>query len=58
MTAKESAIYLRISVKVVYSSVARGDLKAATVGGRRSIRLKREWLDAFMEASVPKAARS
>lgn len=47
------AMYARVSKKLLYRAVSSGRLKAARVGGRRQVRLRREWLDAFIEGHVP-----
>ena len=45
----QGAMYARVSKKLLYRAVSSGRLKAARVGGRRLVRLRREWLDAFIE---------
>lgn len=49
LTAGESATYIRTGPKVVYREVRAGRLRAARVGGRRELRFRREWLDAWLE---------
>ena len=49
----QGAMYARVSKKLLYRAVSSGRLKAARVGGRRQVRLRREWLDAFIEGHVP-----
>ena len=51
----QAAMYARVSKKLLYRAVSTGRLKAARVGGRRQVRLRREWLDAFIEGHVPRA---
>ena len=48
------AAYARVSKKLLYRAIRGGKLKAARIGGRREVRLRREWLDAFIEARVPR----
>jgi len=50
--AGRSAAYAQVSKKLIYRAIRRGQLKAARVGGRRQVRLRREWLDAFIEGQV------
>jgi len=50
LTAAGSAEYLQSGVKLVYREVAAGRLRAARIGGRRALRIKVEWLDAYLEA--------
>ena len=49
MTIGEAARYARCGSKTLYREVRRGSLKAARVGGRRAIRVRREWLDRWLE---------
>jgi excisionase family DNA binding protein len=48
----EAAARARVSTKTIYAAVRRGDLKAARVGGRRSIRILPEWVDAWLRATA------
>lgn len=56
LDAGQGARYARVSRKLLYRAVRSGRLKAARVGGKRQVRLRREWLDAFIEghAAGPK----
>lgn len=49
LDAGQGAAYARVSRKLLYRAVRTGRLRAARVGGRRQVRLRREWLDAFIE---------
>jgi excisionase family DNA binding protein len=48
----EAAARAQVSAKTVYTEVARGHLRAARIGGRRDLRFKAEWIDAWLEASA------
>jgi excisionase family DNA binding protein len=50
LTAREAAARLRISTKTLYHEVGVGRLRAARIGGRRSLRFLPEWCDAYLEA--------
>ncbi|MBL8141847.1 MAG: helix-turn-helix domain-containing protein [Acidobacteria bacterium] len=52
LTVREAAKRARCGVKTVYREVVAGRLRAARVGGRRSLRFRPEWVDAWMEASA------
>jgi len=49
LTAKEAADRLRVSLNTIYYEVASGRLRAARIGGRRSLRFLPEWLDTYLE---------
>jgi len=50
LTADEAAARMKCGVKLIYSMVKAGRLRAATIGGRRSLRLRAEWCDDALEA--------
>ena len=50
LTAAEAAEYARCSVRMIYWSAKRDQLRTARVGFGRAIRVKREWIDAWLEA--------
>lgn len=56
-TVKEIAQRAKTGEKLIYAEVAAGRLRAARVGGRREIRSKDEWIDAWLESSVPENSR-
>lgn len=60
LDAGQGASYARVSRKLLYRAIRSGRLRAARVGGRRQVRLRREWIDAFIEAHVagPDAPRA
>jgi excisionase family DNA binding protein len=51
-TVAEAAEYAAVSRDTVYTACERGDLKHARVGGRRAIRLRPEWIDAWLEGNA------
>lgn len=57
LDAGQGASYARVSRKLLYRAIRSGRLRAARVGGRRQVRLRREWLDEFIEghATGPEA---
>lgn len=52
LTAREAAVRLRVSVETIYDACNAGGLTHSRIGGRRSIRIKPEWLDSWMTQSV------
>ena len=51
LTVREAAQRARCGVKTVYREVVAGRLQAARVGGRRALRFRAEWIDAWLERS-------
>ena len=49
LNVAESAEYCGLSRDTIYTACERKELRHARVGGRRSIRLKPEWIDAWLE---------
>jgi excisionase family DNA binding protein len=49
LNVAEAAEYAGVSRDTIYTACERGELRHARVGGRRSIRLKAEWIDAWLE---------
>ena len=48
----EAATRARCGVKLLYREVRAGRLQAARVGGRRDLRLRTEWVDAWLSAQT------
>jgi excisionase family DNA binding protein len=48
-TVAQAAGYAGVSRDTIYDACARGELRHTTVSGRRAIRLKPEWIDAWLE---------
>ena len=55
LTVAEGAEYAGVSRDTVYTACERGELRHARIGGRRAIRLKAEWIDAWLERHVQDA---
>ena len=49
LTVTESAEYAGVSRDTIYTACERRELRHARVGGRRAIRVKRDWIDAWFE---------
>jgi excisionase family DNA binding protein len=49
LTVAEGAEYAGVSRDTIYTACERGELHHARIGGRRSIRLKAQWIDAWLE---------
>jgi excisionase family DNA binding protein len=56
LTVREGAAYARCGVKVIYRAVESGRLRAVKLGGRRELRLTREWIDQWLLASATPTA--
>ena len=48
-TVAEGAAYAGVSRDTIYTACERGEMRHARIGGRRSIRIKPEWIDAWLE---------
>jgi excisionase family DNA binding protein len=49
LTVAEGAEYSGVSRDTIYTACERGELRHARVCGRRAIRLKTPWIDAWLE---------
>lgn len=54
----EAAGYAGLSRDTIYTACERGELKHARVGGRRAIRLRSEWIDAWLDQHAHEPPRS
>jgi excisionase family DNA binding protein len=52
LTPKEAAGRARCGVKMIYREVKGGRLRAARIAGRRELRMKPEWVDAWLESTA------
>jgi excisionase family DNA binding protein len=57
LTVRQAAAYIQTGPKVVYRAIAAGHLRAARIGARREIRVRREWVNAYVEHCADDAPR-
>ena len=50
LVTSEAAERARVGPKTIFREVRAGRLKAARVGGRRELRFRAAWVDAWLEA--------
>ena len=48
-TVAEAAQYAGVSRDTIYTACERREIRQVRLGGRRAIRLKPEWIDAWLE---------
>ena len=53
LNVSEAAEYAGVSRDTIYTACERKELRHARVCGRPSIRLKAEWIDAWLERHAP-----
>jgi excisionase family DNA binding protein len=53
LTVAEAAQYAGVSRDTIYTACERHEIRHARVNGRRAIRLKREWIDGWLERHAP-----
>ena len=53
LTVGEGAEYAKVSRDTIYTACERGELRSARISGRRSIRLRPAWTDAWLERHAP-----
>jgi excisionase family DNA binding protein len=49
LTVSEAAEYAGVSRDTIYTVCERREMRHARISGRRAIRLKAEWIDAWLE---------
>ena len=52
LTAAEAKNDAKVGIKTVYREIKAGRLRAARIGGRRDIRIKRSWISDWLEAAA------
>ena len=55
---QQAAEYAGVSPDTIYTACERGELKHARIGGRRAIRLRAEWIDAWLEQHARDSSRA
>jgi len=58
LTVAEGAEYAGVSRDTIYTACEHRELRHARVARRRAIRVKREWIDAWLEQHTQDADRS
>ena len=53
----DAAEYAGVCRDTIYTACERREIRHVRIGGRRSIRLKREWIDDWYERGVRAAVR-
>ena len=48
-TVTQAAEYAGVSRDTIYTACERREIRQARIAGRRAIRLKQEWIDAWLE---------
>ena len=52
LTVAEAAEYAGVFRDTIYTACERKEMRHARIGGRRSIRVKAEWIDQWLERFV------
>lgn len=52
LTVQQARQVAQCGAKVIYREVKAGRLRAARIGNRRDLRIRREWIDTWLEASA------
>jgi excisionase family DNA binding protein len=53
LTRRDAAAYAQVSEATIGREVRSGRLRHARVGGRRSLRFRRHWIDDWLAAAQP-----
>jgi excisionase family DNA binding protein len=57
LNVSEAAEYAGVCRYTIYTACERGELHHIRIGGRRAIRLKREWIDEWFERHARQVRR-
>ncbi len=55
LTVADAADYAGVSRDTIYTACERREIRQARIAGRRAIRLRAEWIDAWLERHVLEA---
>jgi excisionase family DNA binding protein len=55
LTVTQAAEYAGVSKDTIYTACERREMRHARIGGRRSIRVKPEWIDEWLERHAREA---
>lgn len=55
LTVADAADYAGVSRDTIYTACERREIRQARIAGRRAIRLRAEWIDAWLERHVVEA---
>jgi excisionase family DNA binding protein len=58
LTVTQAAEYAGVSKDTIYTACERREMRHARISGRRSIRVKPEWIDEWLERHARGAGRS
>lgn len=53
LNVSEAAEYAGLSRDTIYTACEQGELRSARVSGRRAIRIRPVWIDAWLERHAP-----
>ena len=53
LSVSEAAEYAGLSRDTIYTACEQGELRSARVNGRRTIRIRPAWIDAWLERYAP-----
>jgi excisionase family DNA binding protein len=49
LTVPQASEYANLSADTIYTACEKGELRHVKVGGRKAIRIRPEWVDAWLE---------
>ena len=52
LTVEQARQVVQCGLKLIYREIKAGRLRAARIGNRRDLRIKRDWIDQWLEASA------
>ena len=58
LTVAEAARYAQCGRRAIYNAVRDGHLRAARLGGKEMLRIRPEWVDAWLDGCAPEHAGS